>query len=107
MCGSLKATLSRLGERGSHVVSCSGLFFARRDDCASLDGRSDCQVRVAFTWTWKVRGDGRDWRRVGACDARVFRKLHFRPMKSFHIFHALSAFPVAVHRVLFLFCHVM
>ena len=84
------------------------LFFGRRDECGSKDERSDCQVGVAFTWSWKDRGDGRDWRHVGVCDARVFRKLHFRHLKYFHIFHALSAFPVAVHRVLFPFlsCHV-
>ena len=34
-------------------------------------------------------------------DACVFRKLHFGAVKSLHIFHALCAFPVAVHRVLF------
>ena len=41
-------------------------------------------------------------------DAHVFRKLPFGAVKSLHIFHALSAFPVAVHRVLFflLSCHV-
>ena len=40
-------------------------------------------------------------------DACVFRKLHFGTVKSLHIFHALCAFPVAVHRVLFFSCHVM
>ena len=87
----------------SHVP---GLFFGRRDECDSKDERSDCQVRVAFTWSWKVRGDG-----IGAAvwvhDAYVSPKLPFGAVKSFHIFHALSAFPVAVHRVLFLFCRVM
>ena len=69
--GSLKHTRFRMNVCGSHVVSCSDLFFGRRDECDSKDERSDCQVRVAFTWSWKVRGDG-----VGAAvwvrDARVF-----------------------------------
>ena len=56
-------------------------------------GRLEQMVAIAAVW---VR------------DACVFRKLHFGAVKSLHIFHALSAFPIAVHRVLFLSCcHVM
>ena len=89
-----------MNEFGSHVLSCSDLFSGAvtivipwtddqivRCGLRSL-GRGRLEQMVAIGAVW-VR------------DACVFRKLHFGAVKSLHIFHALSAFPVVVHRVLF------
>ena len=96
-----------MNEFGSHVLSCSDLFSGAstivipwaedqivRCGLRSL-GRGRLEQMVAIGAVW-VR------------DACVFRKLHLGAVKSLHIFHALSAFPVAVHGVLFflLSCHV-
>ena len=102
MYGSPQDARFRMGERGSHVLSCSDLFsgavtivIPRTDDqiarCGLRSlGRGRFEEMIAIGAMW-------------VCDARVFRKLHFRTVKSCHIFHAMSVFPVAVHRVLFFF----